>query len=92
MLTASTTKSRQAVFRRVVSSCLSQTADGACHGLVGDLDEAVCNFVQAHGLVLASSNVFVDLFGQFFKQRFARLLIKAFILVFTEDLGEEVGE
>ena len=92
MLTTCTAESRQAVFRRVVPSRLGQTADRSCHGLVGDLDEAVCNLIQAHGLVLASSDVFIDLFGQFFEKRFARLLIKTLILVFTEDLGEEVGE
>lgn len=55
VLTTSTTKHSQRVIAGIMSFGFSQGTDGAAHGLVGYLDEAIHNLIQ--GLVLASRGI-----------------------------------
>mmetsp|Transcript_29167 Transcript_29167/g.73275 ORF Transcript_29167/g.73275 Transcript_29167/m.73275 type:complete len:209 (+) Transcript_29167:2518-3144(+) len=91
MLPACATKARQHVRRAVVALHLRHCADGAAHRLVGDLEEAVGNFVQALGGLPAAARLVVDVRRQLLKCSARAVHIQRLVLSWPKDLGEQLG-
>ena len=89
VLAAGTAKCCQSMLRSIMTSCLSQTANGSCHGLIGNFDETIGNFIGRHVLIL---DFLIDLLSEFLKQLLAGFGVQALILVLAKNLGEEVGQ
>ncbi|RUP51274.1 hypothetical protein BC936DRAFT_149082 [Jimgerdemannia flammicorona] len=75
---------------RIVSLRFRQRPDRPAHGLISDLEEPVCDLVDAHLLTRAHERV--DLTLELQEQRARGLNVQRLVFVRTEYLGEVSGD